>query len=119
MNLIQKIFYILLSYILIQCSCHAQLSYPNIPIQKMNGTPYKHAWAGGLNNPQFSAVDINGNGTKDLLIFDRDGDVPLTFLNGGTTNSIDYNFGGYPLAFPPWFRKQQLVLKKPCDKSYL
>ncbi len=46
--------------------------------------------SGGLNNPQFSEVDLNNDGIKDLFIFDRDGSVVLTFENGGTPNQIDY-----------------------------
>jgi hypothetical protein len=41
------------------------------------------AAVGGLNNPQLSAVDLNGNGTLDLYVFDRAGNVQLAFLNEG------------------------------------
>lgn len=36
-------------------------------------------WAGGLNNPQPSAADLNGDGEQDLYIFDRKGDKHLAF----------------------------------------
>lgn len=35
---------------------------------------------GGINAPQFSAVDLNGDGTQDLYLFDRHGEISLTFL---------------------------------------
>ncbi len=52
----------------------------------------KHAFAGGLNAPQLGTADFNQDGKKDLFIFDRIGNVPLTFLNGGTSGKIDYTF---------------------------
>lgn len=46
------------------------------------------AWAGGLNNPQFSEADLNNDGELDLVVFNRanilDGDKLLTFIFNGT-----------------------------------
>ena len=52
----------------------------------------KFAWAGGLNAPQFNAIDLNLDGIKDLLIFDRHGNRKLTFINHGKTEAIDYTY---------------------------
>lgn len=38
------------------------------------------ALVGGMNNPQLSAADLNGDGRQDLYIFDRTGGVHLPFL---------------------------------------
>ncbi len=38
------------------------------------------AWAGGLDNPQFSEIDFNQDGVLDLFIFDRASDSFLTLL---------------------------------------
>jgi hypothetical protein len=40
-----------------------------------------HAWAGGLNTPQFSSVDLDGDGRNDLFAFDRESSRVYTFLN--------------------------------------
>ncbi|MEI6455997.1 MAG: T9SS type A sorting domain-containing protein [bacterium] len=52
----------------------------------------KYAWAGGMNSCQFCAVDLNLDGTMDLLVFDRHGNRTMTFINRGTQNTIDYIF---------------------------
>ncbi|MFD1873803.1 FG-GAP-like repeat-containing protein [Hymenobacter bucti] len=40
-----------------------------------------HAWVGGLNAPQFSNIDLNGDGQADLYAFDREASRSYTFLN--------------------------------------
>ncbi|MEM9919921.1 MAG: T9SS type A sorting domain-containing protein [Bacteroidota bacterium] len=50
------------------------------------------ATVGGLNAPQFSSVDLNNDGIDDLFVFDRTGNVELTFLNKGTADKVDYVF---------------------------
>jgi Secretion system C-terminal sorting domain/FG-GAP-like repeat len=64
-----------------------------INVDFFNGTTVlKMALAGGLNNPQFNSVDMNGDGKIDLLVFDRSGDVVMPFINNGTANTVDYRF---------------------------
>ena len=66
-----------------------------------NGVPLPFAFAGGLNTPQFSAADLNGDGTDDLVAFDRSGDVVLTFLNAGTPNQSSYGYAPQYASFFP------------------
>ena len=48
----------------------------------MQGTDtLAHAWAGGLNAPQFSNIDLNSDGQPDLYAFDREASRSYTFLN--------------------------------------
>ena len=49
-----------------------------------------HPFAGGLNNPQLSSVDLNNDGLEDLYIFDRAGNVQLHFLNEGNPGQPAY-----------------------------
>jgi len=66
-----------------------------------NGTTLKAATVGGISSPQFSEVDLNNDGIKDLYIYDKIGQVGLTYLNGGTPNEIDYQFAPeYLTNFP-------------------
>ncbi|MCD4745533.1 MAG: T9SS type A sorting domain-containing protein [Bacteroidales bacterium] len=52
---------------------------------------YKYPWCGGLNSCQFSEIDMNLDGIKDLFVFDRNGNRIMTFINNGTPNTIDYS----------------------------
>ncbi len=69
--------------------------------QNANGDVLKYALAGGLTAPQFSAGDLNNDGILDLYIFDKVGDVHLTFINKGTPSQEDYEYAPeYETAFP-------------------
>lgn len=66
-----------------------------------NGVTLPAGFAGGLNNPQLSAADLNQDGIDDLVVFDRGGDVVLTYLNAGTPGQVSYTFAPeYACFFP-------------------
>jgi hypothetical protein len=60
----------------------------SIPVSK-NNVELKNPWAGGMDAPQFSPVDLDNDGKKDLFVFDRGGNKAYTFLNKGNGN-YDY-----------------------------
>lgn len=73
-----------------------------------NGDTLLNAYGGGLNNPQFSTIDLNNDGTEDLFVFDR---VPygygeyfcnrLPFINRGTAGVSKYVYAPeYENYFP-------------------
>lgn len=63
----------------------------NVEIQvKTKENALAFPWAGGLNACQFGRMDLDGDGQKDLLVFDRHGNRLLTFLNHGMTGEINY-----------------------------
>ncbi|MCO6489791.1 MAG: T9SS type A sorting domain-containing protein [Phaeodactylibacter sp.] len=69
---------------------------------RVNGKDLKFPLAGGLNNPQFNAVDLNNDQVMDLYIFDRTGNVQLTFINEGTPGEASYRYAPqYVQYFPP------------------
>ena len=79
----------------------AQLFIHNFPVQRTNGSIYSNAWAGGLNNPQFSEVDLDGDLIKDLLVFDRTGNVFIPFYNSGIPNLSSFTYAPqYKSSFP-------------------
>ena len=58
-------------------------------------------WAGGLNNPQFSSYDFNNDGTPDLFVFDKSGNVILPMIKTGPSGSMDFQFSPqYNIHFP-------------------
>ncbi|MFA5781224.1 MAG: T9SS type A sorting domain-containing protein [Bacteroidales bacterium] len=70
----------------------------------------KNPWGGGLNSCQFSEIDLNQDGIKDLFVFDRSSSKILTFINNGAPNTIDYTFTPeYISKFPPIHDWAQLV----------
>lgn len=86
----------------------------DIPVLQ-NAQSLRYAFAGGLNTPQFSAADLNRDGIQDLVIFDRAGDVVLTFLNNGTPNETDYEYApDYACHFP---KLLEFVLLRDYDQD--
>ncbi|REJ80579.1 MAG: T9SS C-terminal target domain-containing protein [Bacteroidetes bacterium] len=56
-----------------------------------SGVQLKHPWAGGINFPVFSSVDLDGDGMEDLFVFDRSNDRAMTFIRTGPgPNSFRY-----------------------------
>jgi len=70
------------------------------------GDELLNPWAGGLDACQFGRMDLDGDGAKDLLVFDRRGNRLLTYLNKGTTGEIDFiaapEYTGFFPAFDEW-----------------
>ncbi len=62
---------------------------------------FKFPWAGGMNACQFGEIDLDMNGMKDLVVFERHGNRILTFINGGQPGTIDYTYAPeYIEVFP-------------------
>lgn len=62
---------------------------PQLPVQR-SGVPLSMPWAGGLNAPQFSPIDLDQDGVMDLFLFDRTGDQSIFLLNTGTADEPVY-----------------------------
>ena len=66
-----------------------------------NLSPFTFPWSGGLNACQFGRMDLDQDGKKDLLVFDRHGNRLLCFLNEGGEGEIRYAYTtAYHSAFP-------------------
>ena len=57
-----------------------------------NSIQLQHAWNGGVNSAQFSEIDLNLDGTNDIIIFDRSGNrlSPYLNINGNFVFSPEY-----------------------------
>ncbi len=98
-----RIIFILSSIYWIMNGVHAQ----NLTFRPTKGAvviheqALQHAWAGGLNQAQFSDIDLNGDGLQDLFVFDRGGDVVLTFIANTNQSDATYTFAPeYSKQFP-------------------
>jgi hypothetical protein len=60
-----------------------------VPVTASGGT-LDLAWSGGLNFVQVSDVDLNGDGLKDLFLFDRSGNTVTTLMNTGGSGTGAY-----------------------------
>ena len=47
-------------------------------------------WSGGLNNGQFSNMDLDLDGTLDVIVFDKTGDRILPFLYNNSTDTYTF-----------------------------
>ena len=85
-----------------QCVIAQIQSFERIAVPLVqNGVQLPAGFAGGLNTPQFSTADLNNDGIDDLVVFDRSGDVVLTFLNAGTPGEVSYSYApDYACFFP-------------------
>lgn len=81
----------------------------------ISGNILKNPWAGGLNQPQFSMIDLDGNGIKDLFVFDRSNLAIRTFINKGTQDSVDYVYAPEYISAFPNLHDFNLLADYNCD----
>lgn len=86
-----------------------------IVVQLVNGVHLKNPWAGGLNFLQVSDIDLNYDGIMDLFVFDRTGDKVSTFINGGTSNTVDYIYDHSYVEKFPKMESWALLRDYNCD----
>ena len=88
--------------------------YNSIPVS-VAGQALSNPFAGGINAGLISEIDLNGDGIKDLFVFDGTNDRVTTFINNGTPNSIDYHFAPqYETDFPA-MKKWAFLKDYNCD----
>ncbi len=89
--------------------------FDNLTVINESGDTIKNPFAGGFNAPQFSEIDLNFDGVKDLFVFDRDGEIIKTFINGGAANKVDYTYSNdYWNRFPE-LQNFALLRDYDCD----
>lgn len=70
-------------------------------IKDKTGKTFEMAHVGGLNEPQFSNVELNNDGLIDLVVFDRTGQRILTFLAQKNNDEVEYTYAPeYEEFFP-------------------
>lgn len=70
-----------------------------LPVSE-NGNQLYYPWTGGLNSIQLGKADVNHDGKKDLVVYDKSNQKYCVFLTL-TTNSTHYKFeASYATHFP-------------------
>lgn len=82
-----------------------------------DGFYLQNPWAGGLNSCQISRIDANGDGNKDIFIFDRIGSRISIFINMGDVQGDTYYryTREYNNAFPTGLTNWVLLRDYNCD----
>ncbi|RSK51009.1 T9SS type A sorting domain-containing protein [Hymenobacter rigui] len=76
----------------------------------------RNAWAGGLNSPQFSNIDLNADQQPDLFVFDRATNRVFPFLNVATAAGRAWQFApDYAALFPQDLTGWVLLRDYDCD----
>lgn len=67
--------------------------YPvlNIPVFR-NGVQMRLPWTGGMDSPEFSYIDMNGDGVPDLYVFDKAGAKSSVYINTGGIGDTAYRY---------------------------
>jgi hypothetical protein len=78
----KRIIVLLISFLSIAAQAQQyKFHYSNAPKFIRNSDTLQFPFTGGVNTPQFSNIDLNNDGRKDLFIFDRSTNKVLCFLN--------------------------------------
>lgn len=95
---------------------YAQYIPLDIPVS-VQGRALRNPWAGGLNLPQFSPVDLNNDNIDDIVVYDRQGRVASTFLNRGTAGQVDYDYAPGYMKYLPQTEGRNFMLFRDynCD----
>lgn len=82
-----------------------------------NGTIIENPLTGGLNSCQFSEIDINIDGVKDLFVFDRTGDRVLPFICTIQGEEVKYEYAPKYIKNFPEFDSWVLLVDYNCDNK--
>jgi hypothetical protein len=82
---------------------------------KISGNYLSNAWAGGLNFVQVSNIDLDLDGKKDVVAFDRSGNKLRTFINNGTVGTVDLRYDPQYESKFPFLHDFVLLTDYNCD----
>ena len=95
----KKILFQIFALLFVATSALAQYDLPfgfeksyNVAVADSLGDFVPNAWAGGLNACQIGEIDLDNDGIRDLVVFDRNGNRTLTWKNDGLPGEISYTF---------------------------
>jgi hypothetical protein len=81
-----------IAIILATLDATGQMNTPPVHASGAGRGTYANPWAGGMNACQFGQLDMDLDGTKDLVVFDRCGNRLMPFIAAGSAGNPDYTF---------------------------
>lgn len=114
-----------LTHLIITCfvSLNAQTQslgyYFSDSLQFVNNqnSPLKYSTIGGMHCPQYSVCDLNGDGKKDLVIYDKlDGGI-TTMINKGALGEVKYELDNRYAAYFPTLRPFSWMLMRDYNND--
>jgi len=82
---------------------------------KVNGNDLELPWCGGVNIPQLQSADLNNDGKKDLVIYNKSNDAYQTFLNKGIAGKPVYEYAPRYERFFPGAGGYAILKDYNCD----
>ena len=89
--------------------------YSDTATVTMDGQTLSLAWAGGMNNVQFGELDLDFDGTRDLLAFDREGNRWMPFLRTGQGATVTYKYAPEYIDQLPEIESWMVIADYNCD----
>lgn len=86
-----------------------------IPVISMLGDTLAYPWLGGIEAPILSNLDIDNDGYKDLVLFDRSSLKVHTFRNNGLADSISYSWQPHLAQTIPPLNRWIQIADYNCD----
>jgi hypothetical protein len=82
-----------------------------------NGLSLSKVMSGGFNCPQFSPCDLNGDGKKDMVVYEKQDGSITTFINKGAVGEIKYELDNRYAAYFPKFRSFSWMLMRDFNND--
>ena len=89
------------------------LRFDYLPVSN-NSVPLRYPWTGGINSAQFGKADVNNDGKKDLIVYDKSNQKYCVFITQAT-NSTAYKFEHKYAAYLPPINGWMIVKDYNCD----
>ncbi len=81
-----------------------------------NGIILNKAWAGGLDCPMYSTMDLNNDGAKDLVVYEHKTNRIITYINNNIIGAIGYQYAPeYSQYFPSELHDWIKLYDYNCD----
>jgi hypothetical protein len=108
---------LLVAIILVYNIAGAQLQFSlnsSIDVIEENGSPINKAWAGGQDCPMYSAIDLNNDGVKDMIVFDHKTNRLIPYINNNVAG-ISYTYAPQYMQYFPDMHDWVKTYDYNCD----